>query len=162
MEHPLDPALEQVLEAWATNDRINFLLLDAISQEGMGCTLSSRGGRSVVRQFAHLHNVRFWALENRARDLVKDLHKFDTADTPDREFLKECLTASNQRVATFFTDVAAGVPKRRSFKKGLIVHLAYFVSHESHHRGNILLTLKQCGHNLDQKTRYAVWNWDKI
>ena len=30
------------------------------------------------------------------------------------------------------------------------------------HRGHILLTLKERGHNLDQATRYAIWNWDKI
>lgn len=40
--------------------------------------------------------------------------------------------------------------------------VGYFVSHESPHRGNILLMLEQCGHNLDQKTRYAIWDWDRI
>lgn len=162
MESAADRTLEEVLEAWNTNDRINKILLDAIPDEAMGCTLSTRGGRNVARQFAHLHNVRYWQLENRARDLVEGLHKFESADVPSRDFLKQCLDASNQRIATFFKDVAAGVPKRRGFKKGLVVHLAYFVSHESHHRGNILLTLKQSGHSLDQKTRYAIWNWDRI
>lgn len=157
-----DPVLDHVLEAWGTNGRIHTLLLDTISDEGMQCTLSTRGGRTVSRQFAHLHNVRFWALENRARDMIEGLHKFETADTPGRDELKRHLAASEARIAAFFADVAAGVAKRRGFKKGLIQHLSYFISHESHHRGNILLTLKQSGHNLDQKTRYAIWNWDKI
>lgn len=46
-------------------------------------------------------------------------------------------------------------------KRGLVQHLAYFVAHESHHRGSILLTLKQCG-PVDQTTRYAIWDWDRI
>lgn len=33
--------------------------------------------------------------------------------------------------------------KVKSFKKGVIPMLGYFISHESHHRGNIILTLKQ-------------------
>lgn len=36
------------------------------------------------------------------------------------------------------------------------------IVHESHHRGGILLTLKECGHKLDQPTQYAIWEWDKI
>ena len=67
-----------------------------------------------------------------------------------------------RRIEQFFSDWAAGVPKRRGFKKGLPAYLAYFVAHESHHRGNILLTLKQCGHNLDKDLRYQIWDWDRI
>lgn len=39
--------------------------------------------------------------------------------------------------------------------------MGYFIAHESHHRGNILLTLKQCGHRLDQDTQYAIWDWTR-
>jgi uncharacterized damage-inducible protein DinB len=45
---------------------------------------------------------------------------------------------------------------------GLVQYVAYVVAHESHHRGSILLTLKQCGHPVDQDTRYAIWDWDRI
>ncbi len=30
----------------------------------------------------------------------------------------------------------------------------------SHHRGSMLLTLKQCGHQVDQATAYAIWDRD--
>jgi hypothetical protein len=108
--------IEELLEAWRTNNRINLFLIDQISDEGMACTLSKRGGRDVVRQFAHLHNVRLWHLENRAKELAAGLYKFETDERPD---------------------------------------------HESHPRGSILLTLKQCGHKVHQATAYAIWDWDK-
>ena len=158
----LNDALPQLLEAWRTNNRINLFLIDEISDEGMRCTLSQRGGRNVVRQFCHVHNNRFWLLESRARDLAEGLYKFETREEPGRKRLKECLEASSARIETFFADCAAGVPKRRGFKKGVIAHLGYLIAHESHHRGSILLTLKQCGHGLDQAKRYAIWNWDKL
>jgi uncharacterized damage-inducible protein DinB len=152
----------ELIEAWRTNHRINLFLIARISDEGMRCTLSQRGGRNVVRQFCHLHNVRFWHLEARARDLAQGLHKFETLDEPDRETLKRHLEASAERVATFLERAATGSGKARTSKKGVISTLAYFVAHESHHRGSILLTLKQCGHKVDQASSYAIWDWDKM
>ena len=56
---PLDHMVELMLEAWHTNNRINLFLIDRISDEGLRCTLSARGGRDVARQFAHMHDVAF-------------------------------------------------------------------------------------------------------
>ncbi len=158
----MENVLQQILEAWRTNGRINTMLIDAISDEGMRCTLSKRGGRNVVRQFAHLHNVRLWQLEARAKELAQGLYKFETKEEPSKERLKEHLAESGGRVEAFFEQCHAGLPKRRTFKKGLIVNLSYFIAHESHHRGNILLTLKQCGHSLDSALRYKIWDWDRL
>ena len=157
-----DAALEQLLESWRTNNRINLFLIDKISDEGMRCTLSTRGGRNVTRQFAHLHTVRVWQLENRrAKDLAEGLHRFATADEPSKAELKECLTASGRRIEQFLSDHWRGENNRRGMKKGTIGTLSYFINHESHHRGNILLTLKQSGHKLDKKSQYAIYDWDR-
>ena len=73
---------DDLLEAWRTNNRINFYLIDRISKEGMACSMSKRGGRDVA--------------------------------------------------------------------------------HESHHRGNIMLTIKERGHNVDKAMQYGIWAWDQI
>ena len=86
---------DQILETWRTNQRINEHLIEAISDEGLRCSLSQRGGRNVVRQFCHLHYVRYWQLEKCAPDLFKCLHTFQTHDEPGRAFLKRCLEDSN-------------------------------------------------------------------
>jgi uncharacterized damage-inducible protein DinB len=158
----VDDLLPQLLEAWRTNNRINLFLIDRIDEEGMRCTLSKRGGRNVVRQLAHLHNVRVWHLENRARDLSKGLQAYATHDEPEKEALKQALAASAEAVAAFFTRCVTGEGKARPTKKGVVSTLAYFIAHEAHHRGSILLTLKQCGHKLDQDAAYAIWDWDKM
>ncbi len=155
---------EELLEAWRTNNRINLYLLERISDEGLACTLSTRGGRDVARQFAHLHDVRVWHLESRARDLATGLTKFGQKGlkrSPPRDELIEAMNTSGASIETFLGDVFDEKPKRRGFKKGIFTTLSYFVAHESHHRGNILLTLKQCGHNLDADSRFAIWGWDQ-
>lgn len=153
--------LDEILEAWRTNNRINLLLLDEISEEGLRCTLSTRGGRDVARQFAHMHDVRVYHLEKRAKDLAKGLPVFRSKNSPDRKVVKEAMEASGAAIETFLADLVEGKPKRRGFKKGVPTTLAYLVAHESHHRGSILLTLKQCGHKVDQKTAHAIWDWDR-
>ncbi|MFI5136014.1 MAG: hypothetical protein ACHQD9_09195, partial [Chitinophagales bacterium] len=50
--------VSQLLEAWRINDRVNLMMLDTISDEGLNSTLSSRGGRTIALQFVHVHNVR--------------------------------------------------------------------------------------------------------
>ena len=76
--------------------------------------------------------------------------------------LKKHLESSAARVADYLEQSAMGVGRRRPFKKGVVATLGYFIAHESHHRGSILLTLKQSGHKLDQKTQSAIWNWEKM
>ncbi|UUZ92044.1 hypothetical protein LJK87_42445 [Paenibacillus sp. P25] len=36
--------IEELAEAWNTNNRIHLYLLDRIAEEGLECTLSKRGG----------------------------------------------------------------------------------------------------------------------
>lgn len=157
---------DELVEAWRTNNRISLFLIDHISAAGMKCTLSKRGGREVARQFAHMHDVRVYALEKRAKDLAVGLSKFQAKGSdkvvPTKAQLNKAFAASGKAVETFLVDVLSGAPKRRGFKKGLFTTFGYFIAHESHHRGSILLTLKQSGHKLDNATAYAIWAWDQM
>ncbi|MDH3290232.1 MAG: hypothetical protein OEO20_01740 [Gemmatimonadota bacterium] len=154
--------IDQILTAWQVNNRVNLLLIDHIDDKGMRCTLSTRGGRSVVRQFAHLHNNRIWHLTRRAKSLAADAHLFDTHDEPDRHTLAAALRDSAERIEQLIRLASEGAPGVRTFKRGLIPYIAYFIAHESHHRGSILLTLKQSGHAVDKTIRDAIWDWDRV
>jgi len=46
--------LEQLVESWQINHRVTLKLLDALSDEALKATLSTRGGRDVARQLAHV------------------------------------------------------------------------------------------------------------
>jgi len=45
------------------------------------------------------------------------------------------------------------------FKPHAAAFLGYLISHESHHRGQIVLSLKQAGHPVDKKIQYGIWEW---
>jgi len=158
----MNDAKKELIEAWRTNNRINLLLIDRISNEGMKSTLSKRGGRGVAGELAHMHNIRVWHVEKRAKELAVGLNKFPTGVIPSKTELKKALKVSAAAVEELLIGILEGIPKRRGFKKGIFTTLAYFISHEAHHRGRILLTLKVSGNTLDKKTQFAIWGWDQI
>lgn len=158
----LDALEGQLVEAWRTNNRINLLLIDGVSDEGMDATLSTRGGRGVRGEFAHMHTIRVWHIEKRAKDLAKGLKKYSAKDAPSRAELKKSFEASGDAVEQLLVGSLRGAPKRSGFRKGIFTTLSYFVSHESHHRGRILLTLKVRGHTLDKALQSRIWGWDQL
>lgn len=151
----------QLVEAWRTNQRMLLGLIDAIDGEGMQATLSKRGGRGVAGELAHIHNVRVHHIEKRAPDLADGLAIFPAKSEPSKAELRKALGASAEAVEQLLVGSFRGENKRRGFRKGVFTTLAYFVSHESHHRGRILLTLKVSGHTLDRAAQYRLWAWDQ-
>lgn len=152
--------LDAILEALRTNNRINLLLFDAIDTAGMEETLSKRGGRNVLRQFAHIHDVRRMQIEGRGRKLNLKLEKFPAKEPLTRARIRKALVTSGKALERFFTAIDRG--EAGCMKKGPIQYLAYFMAHEAHHRGSILLTLKEGGHPVAKDVRFGIWgDWGR-
>ena len=154
--------LEQLAVAWQTNCTINRMIIEAVSDDGWLCTLSKRGGRGVAGEFAHMHNVRLMHLVKRAKDLSVDVPKLDPSSQPGKGEVLAAFDTSDSAIESLLCGVLAGEPKRRGFKKGIFTTLSYFVSHEAHHRGRILLTLKVSRETLDREAQMGIWGWDQI
>lgn len=78
--------------AWHTNNRINLMLIESIPEPGLSATLSKRGGRSVARQFAHLHTQRVrWLEAKQGEDLAEKLPRFESKEEPSRSRLSDPL-----------------------------------------------------------------------
>ncbi len=154
-----DTALaEQLVETWSIHDRIHRYLLDAIPPEALSCVSASKG-RTVAEQFAHVHNVRLMWLGSAAPDLLGGLRKLEKGGALDKESLAAALAASAGAVEALLRKSLASGGKVKGFKPHAAAFLGYLISHESHHRGQIVLTLKQAGHPVDKKTAFGLWEW---
>lgn len=149
---------EQLLETWRIHDRINRYLLAAVPAEALAAVSASRG-RSVGEQFAHVHNVRLMWLKSAAPELLDGLEKVEKAGAGDAEVLRAALEASGKAVGELLRRSLAEGGRIKGFKPHAAAFLGYLVSHESHHRGQIVLALKQAGHPLDRKVAYGLWEW---
>ena len=47
----------------------------------------------------------------------------------------------------------------RDFKPNVAHFVAYLISHEAHHRGQITQLARALGHAVDQKTMFGMWQW---
>ncbi|HVS80933.1 MAG TPA: DinB family protein [Pyrinomonadaceae bacterium] len=155
--------LEQLVEAWQINHRVTLRLLDALSEADLRATLSTRGGRDVARQLAHLHEVRAGFAEVTSKTNLKaKLPHFAKGESPSKKQLRAALEASAKGVETSIREGWANNGKLPGFKRGVIPFVGYLIAHESHHRGSILLTLKQTGHKLTDELKWGLWDWNKI
>lgn len=150
--------VDQLVETWRIHDRINRYLLDAVAPGSLGAR-SASAGRTVGEQFAHIHNVRLMWLKSAAPDLLEGLGKMEREDAADHGGIGTALAASGEAIATLIERSAAEGGRVRGFRPHLVGFLGYLISHESHHRGQIALSLKQAGVPLDRKVAYGLWEW---
>ena len=149
---------KQLLETWAIHNRINLYFLDATNPAALESVSASKG-RKVGEQFAHIHNVRLMWLKAAAPDLLKGLTKVENEQAGNAKLLRKSLTGSGEAISSLLSKSAQADGKVKGFKPHVVAFLGYLISHESHHRGQIALTLKQAGHPLDKKTLYGIWEW---
>ena len=155
--------LESLVESWQINHRVTLRLLNALSEDELRATLSKRGGRDVARQLAHVHEVRLTFAEITSKtNREAKLGHFAKGETPMKKELRSALNISAKAVETTIRESWANDGKTPGFKRGLLPLHGYLIAHESHHRGSILLTLKQTGHKLSDELRWGLWDWAHI
>lgn len=149
--------MKEIIDTWNIHNRINLFLLEAISENYL-TDVSASKGRNVGEQFAHIHNVRLMWLKSASPDLLEGQQKIEKGMNITKKMLaseleKSAAAISNLLVKGFEEN------KIKGFKPHSFAFFAYLISHESHHRGQIVLSLKQSGHPIDPKTQYGLWEW---
>jgi len=146
-------------ETWHLNNRVNLLLLDALTDEQLAATVLPRG-KAVTSYFVHIHMARFYWLERRAPALAKSLKKIPSGTAP-RATLRQALIDSGEAMGELFAE-AERTGHIKGSRLGPVAFLGYALTHEGHHRGQVLLHLKIAKKPLDRATSYSLWYWNKI
>lgn len=148
--------MEALIETWLIHDRIHRYLLAAVPDAGLDVQAAGKG-RTPREHFAHLHNVRLMWLKESAPELHAKQVKLEKDVS--REDLVKALESSGTAIAELLKVALAPGGRVKGFKPHASAFLGYLISHESHHRGQIVQTLKLGGHPVDKKTAFGLWEW---
>ncbi len=161
---------DSILAAWRTNDRAMAFLVEKLPLALWGAGVPGVPRRTVRAIAAHVHNARrAWirtlgkehgvrvpaAVDRRSvgrKDLVSALGKSSRGI----QGLLEVAFDHGGRIPTPSAYVWRNLP----LDAGHI--LAYFVAHEGHHRGQIVLIARQLGQRLPVSTTGGIWQWTRL
>lgn len=148
----------QILATWRRHNEILLYLPDATPREGLAAMPTGSRGRDVARQFAHLARVRTGWVHYHLTGRKPKLPRHDKGKRPTKAELDRLLRESGAGVDEFLERGLRGDVRPKLFGKQVVRWLGYLIAHESHHRGQILLALKQSGMRLpDEISVRGLW-----
>lgn len=154
-------AQESILQTFAVNEKINQLLLSNLPEAAWQAEPPGRTGRTIAEIFTHMHNVRLMWLKAAAKDALLP-EKLD-GRTCTLEQAKTSLAESAQSCqALIAAALSTPTAKVKNFSPDAIHFVAYLISHDAHHRGQISQLARQTGHALPKKINFAMWEWGPL
>lgn len=158
-----------LVESYAVNERMNQIVLEHLDPAAWHAKLPGSKGRTIAAIIAHVHNIRRKWLRLSAPHLklpasldrstcTQKQARAALAESAARccEMLSDALCRPQGRVEAFRRDGWA-----RPWPPGAAM-LAYMISHEAHHRGQVTMLAHQLGFPLPTKPAYGIWIWEKL
>jgi uncharacterized damage-inducible protein DinB len=170
----VDVDFRQVLvECFAVNEHINQIVLEHLDPAAWRAKVPGSKGRTIVAIVTHVHNIRRKWLRLSAPHLklpaqldrstcTQKQARTALAESGARccEMLAEALSPSRSgeqnRVGSFRRDGWA-----KAWPAGASM-VAYMISHEAHHRGQICMLAHQLGFPLPGEAAYGIWGWERL
>lgn len=151
--------VEGLLGSFATSNRISHFLIDNLAEDVWHAAPPLGKGRTVAAIVCHMHNARVMWLESFGRS-PKHPKKLDRLAATKEDALK-ALDQSHAAISKVVGNALKSDGRIANFKAGAASFLAYLMTHDAHHRGQICLMAKQVGHPLPQAVGYGMWEWSK-
>jgi len=164
---PRDPQDDQgLIAAWQTNNRVTMYLIENLPVELWSRSVPGVPRRTVRMIAAHLHNARcMWIKMLGARHGIVVPRTVDGRRVRPPELLRALSRSSEGIIGLIQLGVARGgaVPRAawQNFPTDLVHFLSYFVAHEAHHRGQLVMLARQLGHRLPAGVAAGLWQWTK-
>jgi uncharacterized damage-inducible protein DinB len=144
-----------LLRAYSANARVNQYLVERLHPSVWRAKPPAPRMRTVAALVAHVHNCGLVYLRRAAPNVAVpgELDRFRV--TP--AHAARALEAKRQAVL----EIAAAAVKRggRIGPRDAATFLAYYMVHDGHHRGQILLLARLLGHPVSTETMSGMWQW---
>lgn len=163
---PTDLATTTVA-AWRTNSRVTSFLVENLPSPLWDCQVPGAPRRTVRMIAGHIHNVRCMWIKTLGREHgIAVPASVDRRKVARRELMSALNRSSKGIEALLELGIATGghVPPSKAYVwRNLpldVPHvLTYFVAHEGHHRGQIVMLARQLGHRLPDTIATGLWLW---
>jgi len=156
-----------VLSAWQTNNRVTAYLIEHLPPGLWAATVPGVPQRTVRMIAAHLHNARCrWIRTLGSEHGISVPVRVDHWTVSRRQMVGALKHSNRGMLALLRLGFAEGgvlPPSRGYVWRNLpldVGHvLTYFVAHEAHHRGQIIMAGRQLGHRLPRAITDGLWQW---
>ena len=159
---------DAVVAAWKTNNRVTMFLIENLPSELWPMAVPGMPRRTVRMIAGHLHNARCMWIKMLGRRHCIGAPKSVNRYTVTRRELVPALERSSDGILELLElgiNQGGRIPASRVPWVNLpldVAHfLSYFVAHEGHHRGQIVLLARQVGHRLPIEITGGLWQWTK-
>jgi uncharacterized damage-inducible protein DinB len=168
----MKPALDQrdmLLDAWRTNNRVTVFLVENLPQELWAATVPGAPRRTVRMIAGHIHNARCTWIKTLGKEFGVAVPRAVNRHKVGPKELISALAHSSRGMISLLTlgcDRGGTIPTSSSYTwRNLpldVGHvLTYFVAHEGHHRGQIVMLARQMGYRLPAEITGGLWHWSK-
>jgi uncharacterized damage-inducible protein DinB len=156
-----------ILAAWRTNNRVTLSFLEHLPPGLWDIAVPGLPQRTIRTIAAHLHNARCRWVKTLGREHgITAPARVDHRRVAPRQ-LVAALKRSGQGIEALLKLGLASdgeVPPSKGYVwRNLsldVSHvLTYFVAHEAHHRGQIVMVARQTGHRLPRAIIDRLWQW---
>jgi uncharacterized damage-inducible protein DinB len=157
---------KRLIAAWHTSHRVTVYLIENLPPELWSRSLPGRPRRTVRMIAAHIHNARCtWIKMLGARHRIRAPRAVDGRLVRPPELLRALSRSSKGITQLIRLGLTRGgvVPRAawQNFPTDLPHFLSYFVAHEAHHRGQLVMLARQLGHRLPPAVTAGLWQWNK-
>jgi len=159
--------IDPLVAAWRTNNRVTEQLIKRLPAALWDAAIPGAPRRTVRQIAAHIHNARCAWLRKLGREHGIAVPMFvDRRCVTKREVLTALKQSSRSMEALLQLGIEAGgtLPPTKAYVwRNLALDvphvLTYFVGHEAHHRGQIVMVSRQLGHRLSNTILAELWRW---